>query len=249
MASVNRVDLGEATLTGRLPIGAGQPRVVSWLPNETLFSLASRHHHIAGNSTPDQTCLQLFGDKRIGCSHDFPAGLRHFVAQTEGILGSSTGITIQHSILPFYLAFHPEFRCSKWLTNIADGSICTMKAELGILASRFGASHPLKACALCMCEDSRLHHVAYWHVQHQLPGVWVCPVHRCALQIATMKWRGHNRFGWLLPTQTEWVVPQAEPNTEHLPAFLAMASGAIEKSRLNWCHGVRFIEPVQLSSN
>ena len=215
--------MDSVTLSGTSSIVIRGPSIVSWLPDETLFSLASRYHNLACNATPDQTCAQLFGHKRIGCSHDFPARLRHFVTQTEGLLGSSTEITLQHSLLPFYLAFHPEYRCTNWLTNIEDGSAYLLKAELGILASRFGASHPLKACALCMCEDSRLHHVAYWHVQHQLPGVWVCPVHRCALQIATMKWRGHNRFGWLLPTQTEWVVPQAEPNTEHLPAFLAMA--------------------------
>ena len=39
-------------------------------------------------------------------------------------------------------------------------SLGNLKARLGLLASRFGASHPLKACPECMREDFEVHAIS-----------------------------------------------------------------------------------------
>lgn len=52
-----------------------------------------------------------------------------------------------------------------------------------------------------MESNTRDHGVAYWHVEHQLPGVFICPWHCCALQLASDKVSGQNRHGWVLPRQ------------------------------------------------
>lgn len=44
-----------------------------------------------------------------------------------------------------------------------------------------------------------MHHVSYWRLSLQLPGVWICPVHGLKLEVAAQKWMGLNRFGWTLP--------------------------------------------------
>ena len=42
------------------------------LPNETLFSILSRHHAFWGHSVARKTSLLLFGKERGGYHHDLP---------------------------------------------------------------------------------------------------------------------------------------------------------------------------------
>ena len=85
------------------------------------------------------------------------------------------------------------------LATVRSGGIGGLKARLGLLATRFGASHPLKACHMCMAEDRKSSHIAYWHVEHQYPGVWICQQHRQILARALGKVNGEGRFHWYLP--------------------------------------------------
>lgn len=175
--------------------------VLDWLPGETLFSLCSRYHHIAGYRLPAQTCAALFGATRAGSAHDVPACVETLVDRTHGALGRTREIILNHTLLPFYFPFHPEHQCENWLTQMSRGSSPALKAQMGLSASQFGAAHPLKACPACMQSDTIEHGVAYWHVDHQIPGVLVCPLHRKLLLIATDKVSGQDRFGWVLPGQ------------------------------------------------
>lgn len=198
--------------------------VIDWLPGETLFSLASRHHLVSGNANPSETCQQLFGHHRIGSSHDLPARVGYLCRQANGLLGSVNHVVESHSIFPFYFPFHSPSRCANWVAQMDSGSASQMKAELGLSASRFGASHPLKACPRCMTQDVLDHHISYWHVDHQLPGVLVCQTHRVPLLTSAAKSSGVNRFGWVLPMNAELVTRNslAEPGAVHF----ALAEGA-----------------------
>lgn len=101
----------------------------------------------------------------------------------------------------------------------------TFKYLLGILTSRFRANHPLKFCALCAESDRKSFGTAYWHLMHQLPGVWVCKQHLSALVVAKGKTDGTGRFQWLLPGHAivkEGVIL----DTSSHPAFLALADAA-----------------------
>lgn len=175
--------------------------LLDWLPGETLFSLCSRYHFISGHRTPAQTCATLFGSHRAGSAHDVPSHVQTLVDRTHGALGTAREIILERTLLPFYFPFHPAPKSEHWLTQIATGSSPVMKAQLGLAASQFGASHPLKACPVCMQLDQSGYGVAYWHVEHQVPGVHICQVHRKPLLVATDKVSGRDRFGWILPQQ------------------------------------------------
>jgi hypothetical protein len=75
----------------------------SWLPDETLFSLASRYHRLAGHQTSATTTLALFGHRRRGCQHDLPNRLGELARRTEGRLGTSEQLAIDRVLLPLYL--------------------------------------------------------------------------------------------------------------------------------------------------
>lgn len=53
--------------------------LLQWLPDETLFSLCSRHHRLWGHPHAWQTSLLLFGGRRTGAQHDFPGSLDDLV--------------------------------------------------------------------------------------------------------------------------------------------------------------------------
>lgn len=175
--------------------------ILEWLPGETLFSLCSRYHHITGHRIPAQSCRALFGTSRAGTAHDVPSHVQTLIEQTDGALGKARDIILGRTLLPFYFSFHSEHQCENWLAQMSTGTSPALKAQMGLAASQFGAAHPLKACPTCMQSDANEHGVAYWHVDHQIPGVLVCPLHRTPLLVATDKVSGQDRFGWVLPEQ------------------------------------------------
>lgn len=178
------------------------PEVETWLPGETLFSLVSRQHALSVHAKPADTCLHWFGHALIGSAHDLPARIATFTERTKGRFGSTSSVIYKHTLLPYYLPFRSAQDSANAVAAMSGESIGSLKAQLGILATRFGAAHPLKACKRCIEQDEANHHVAYWHLEHQLPGVWICPWHSEMLLVATVKWMGVERFGWHLPTDS-----------------------------------------------
>lgn len=115
------------------------------------------------------------------------------------MLGSAEEIIRERTVLPFYFPYRPAVDAENAMSAVAMGGLGGIKGKLGILASRFGASHPLKACHLCMLQDLDVHKVSYWHRDHQWPGCWICPDHGCTLQFARAKVNTAGRFHWYLP--------------------------------------------------
>lgn len=175
---------------------------LQWLPDELFFSLVSRYHHLSHNHKASTTCQQLFGSPQQGCAHDFPSRIDAFTERTNGALGNSETVIRRHTILSFYLAFQTPSASAAAIEAMRGPNIGSLKFKLGLLTSRFRANHPLKACLQCMQEDRLTADVAYWHRQHQLPGVWICLQHNEPLVESTLKSTGVGRFSWCLPQET-----------------------------------------------
>lgn len=184
-----------------------RPTLLAWLPGETLFSLVSRHHFFWGNPLSARTCEQVFGHRRAGSQHDLPSRLSHFVSRTEESFGNVEKIATGHTLLAYYAAFVSAGELENAIACMAGDSVAHLKLRLGILTSRFRANHPLKACAACMTENRAAFGWAYWHVDHQYPGVWICQKHDESLRESTLKATGVERFQWHLPSEEhfrEW---------------------------------------------
>jgi hypothetical protein len=206
-----------------------------WLPDETLFSLCSRYHHLSKNYKPYTTCQQLFGHKTQGLAHDFPSRIDYFVSATEGLLGTADEIIYRHSILPLYLALAPEHIKTSAIAAMRGEGIGHLKWNLGILTSRFRANHPLKACPQCLQSDVENYQAAYWHRSHQLPGVWICPIHSERLLTSIIKSTGVERFFWCLPNlnELESPFPPVEPNQAKINvSLLKLAQSSISLASL-----------------
>lgn len=170
-----------------------------WLPDEIVFSLCSRYHVLAGNAFASTTCKELFGHARQGTQHDLPCRLDEFARRTAGHLGSAASIIQARTVLPFYLPFRAATDSADAIVAMRGPAIGSLKYRLGILTSRFRANHPLKACPACLNDDKARHGVGYWHLAHQIPGVWICARHNEMLLTSTVKSTGVGRFDWHLP--------------------------------------------------
>jgi hypothetical protein len=201
-----------------LPFGASGLGFLRWLPDETLFSLASRYHRLSGQLRAEHTCRALFGGIRGGLAHDLPDSIDAFVERTQRLLGRDAETVIrQHTLLPFYLPFRPAAGADAAVAALRSPGIGSLKFRLGMLTSRFRAHHPLKVCPRCLGEDVESVYVAYWHLAHQYPGVWFCIKHDEVLLQSTLKSSGVGRFHWHLPDATKLVgsiIPPAESRQE-----------------------------------
>jgi hypothetical protein len=188
----------------------GKSTFLAWLPGETLFSLISRHHCFWGHPLAARTCEQFFGHSRAGSQHDLPSRLSHFVARTEGCFGDVEKVAKHHTLLAYYAAFISADELANAIACVASGSVAHLKLRLGILTSRFRANHPLKACEACMDEDRADFGWAYWHGEHQYPGVWICQKHDQLLKESNLKANGVERFQWHLPSKAHFRELQIE---------------------------------------
>lgn len=182
-------------------------RHLDWLPGETVYSLASRHHRLSGNLRPDRTARQLFGHVRGGYPHDLPAGLDHLADSFGGQLGDARRIALDHTILPVFLVARPESDWATALSSMRSPRLGSLKARLGLLASGFGAICELKACRQCIAEDTSRHGTPYWRVEHQLPGVWTCASHQEWLLFSISNRARQGRFEWSLPKESDLALP------------------------------------------
>lgn len=207
-------------------------RALQWLAGETLFSLCSRHHRLWGHTLAAQSAEVMFGARRAGTHHDFPSSLRFFVAKTGGTFGDVLEIARERTLLRYYRPFLPETEVQEAADAMEERSIQHLKFRLGLLTSRFRANHPLKVCADCMRQDVADAGWVYWHLWHQYPGVWTCPVHGGVLRVSTIKSTGVERFGWHLPYEkalTSGVSACGDESLEPLHEFGQMVVELVQK--------------------
>ena len=197
---------------------------ITWLADEALFSLCSRHHRLSGHRRAATTCTQLFGHPTQGAAHDFPSRIGEFALRTRGQLGSASQVVRQHTILPFYLPFQSQETAGRAVAAMQGPKIGSLKFQLGLLTSRFRANHPLKACPVCIRADREQWSTPYWHVRHQLPGVWVCPQHQEPLMVSSLKATGVQRFQWMLPSPSHLIARTMTPGSATPLLSLAQAS-------------------------
>jgi len=171
---------------------------LDWLPGETLYSWCVRYHQAAGLPTWVDTKQLLFGGRRTGILHGIPGCIDRFVARTQGVLGGADAIIAEHTILPVLTRFQLLSRLEQAVAEVRTSHRLNT-ARLGLTAAPFPASFPLKACPACMERDECLYQVAYWHVAHQLPGVWVCSEHRTLLAKASTPHCPSGGSGPVLP--------------------------------------------------
>lgn len=185
------------------------PFLPAIVPGETLFSFSARYHRLSGNVLATQSSLQLFGDGLSGLRHDFPYQLERFVQITGGLLGDPESIANERTLFGFFSPFIDEARYTDVLDQMLGRSVPRIKSTLGLMPSRVGAAHPLKACSACISEDRRKFGFSVWNVEHQWPSVWICRRHSRPLRVLRNHRELKSLHRYVLPEdlqREEWVI-------------------------------------------
>lgn len=176
-----------------------RPWIPNWYGQETFYSLCCRFHRLVGQPLAAHTSVQLFGNRYGALRHDVSGHVQAFVDRTWADRGDPAAILLERTVLGYYLRFRDAETRRAVVNRLLTGGPQALKSELGLLASGFGASHPLRACEACVEDDVRSLGMPTWHLYHQVPGVLCCPVHRRTLWETKLKVDGRKRLLWLLP--------------------------------------------------
>jgi len=161
----------------------------------------------SGRKTNAERVARITGQGQIptqphgGIHHDLPNCIDEFAKRTHEMYGSAREICVEQTLLQYYRRFMSIQAENHAVSKMRSGSVANLKYQMGLLTSRFRANHPLKACRQCIAADRFHVGWAYWHNEHQFPGVWICPSHKCLLEESTMKATGVGRFLWHLPNE------------------------------------------------
>ncbi|WP_447652315.1 TnsD family Tn7-like transposition protein [Pseudomonas abietaniphila] len=174
--------------------------LLRWYDDETFFSLCCRQHLFLGHADTASTLEWLYGSEQP-TTHDFPSNIGSLNNRMIAAWGDSKSIIFERTILPFFVPFQSQTRINVAVDAMESKAIGSLKYSLGLLTGRFGAEHPLKSCSICMSTDRATNGVAYWHLNHQYPGVVLCPVHDVLLKECTANRQWSGRFEWALPSE------------------------------------------------
>jgi transposase len=214
------------------------------LPGETLFSLISRHHYISGQPIAALTCEAFFGHPQGGSQHDLPSRLAHLAERANAVWGNAEIMAKERTLLAYYRAFFPREASTEISDRMFGNSVAHLKFRMGLLTSRFRANHPLKACRACMAEDRAKYGWAYWHLNHQYPGVWTCTNHHELLLEGVVKSTGVQRFQWHLPEEDNLRAVSAKQKSQRPPERACLKDFSLLVEELVAAHGN---EPLDMS--
>lgn len=169
-----------------------------WFPDETLYSLCSRHHRMAGNASPRRSALELFGHSLSAPTE--LGGLEALSNRAFGQLCDANTIVYERTLHPFYRLFMPEAASSRMRAEMLSGAPGALRIALGCDFVGAVPRHSLRACLQCARDDVEAHSVAYWHRDHQWPGAYRCWLHGTALFEVINRPMPARGLAWLLPS-------------------------------------------------
>lgn len=171
-------------------------------PGETLYSVCARFHSLTAVRRPALTGLLLFGSRRASSKRCVPVGLTTFVRCLPHLFTSELSTLEHYTHASLYLRFMRPDQAACAAAVCAGPMHFRERHPFNWASARFEQQHPLRVCPACIAIDHDRLGYAFWHLSHQLPGVWVCPEHGDALRLA------------LPATRSTWVLPSLVDSTK-----------------------------------
>jgi len=152
-------------------------------PDELFYSLCARFGDRMQYRYPRSVMIELFGHPVPRILVEFPRDLGYLVAALPaGHAHTVEQFIDRHTLLPFYAPFIPPLR----LTQVQEQmrALPGRRAVTRIFHPRWPLAEWLRFCPACVEEDRRQLGECYWHRLHQVPGIYVCPVHQLFLEFS-----------------------------------------------------------------
>ncbi|AUO07086.1 hypothetical protein NS115_01140 [Paenibacillus jamilae] len=149
-------------------------------PDELLASFIARNHLLRGHRSIKTTYQSFFHLTAGKPAYDLPSGLKALL-QSEQLKITLDELIHFHTLYPYYKPFWSIQQCRQVKEEMVADKSQRIQMIAGVMASIIRTHKVLKICPLCLQADLDQFGEAYWHRTHQLPGVLVCPIHKCFL--------------------------------------------------------------------
>ena len=194
------------------------------LPGEWWYSVLCRYHVRSGHSKYATTINELYGGRPMVHGRLIPGGDCAAILSSlpPGVL-SIDDVLANHTLLPYYTRFFAaDKKLQVWeALRAGKGSgITSVRTQMP------DGTEGLKYCPVCYHSDTTQHGEPYWHREHQIPLLPLCPTHRIPLVTVPVKFaRLSEMFLPLVSIRCQEAVaedtkPWAEPLTDMLMALL-----------------------------
>ena len=155
-------------------------------PDELLYSVVARYHIRSGNKSFRQTHEELF--ETVELQPDkivLPNNLNFLVSQfSQGSKLTVESLIKRNTLYPFFRSFLSPIEIYSFKDLLRSKSSTSISQAAKI--SDKERNQKLKFCPLCCAEDERRYGEAYWHRQHQIPGMSACLKHGVPLLESTI---------------------------------------------------------------
>jgi len=193
--------------------------------NELLYSILARYHRWSKNINPKDTLFEVFGTTSACAVIDLPNHLEalHNKLSRETLIKPDI-LIYKHTLFPVYSPFLPVERAvqiEKAMMASSKGHI--IHSTIGIMASSIKAPTHLRYCPLCFREDMELKGEAYWHRVHQLPGVFICPIHEVNIIDSSVNVLSGNNKQSFVTLEESFIKLNKAIEVEHLLHHIAVA--------------------------
>ena len=148
-------------------------------PHEWWWSVLCRYFVRSGYHNHATAIKELSPSHSKSFGRLFPAGdICEVVIQLPQTLFSIEKIVLQRTLAPYYLRFYPRDKKYQALASLLNGqNVGLTSIELHTPEQMQG----LKWCPQCRLEDGSTYGEPYWHREHQIPLMPLCPKHGCRL--------------------------------------------------------------------
>lgn len=143
-------------------------------PNEWIYSVFCRYHLRAGRQQSQTTIRELFGNRLTAAIGSiFPNNtITGIAAQLPTGQFNARDFMLHHTLFSYYTRCYPLSKKEKLLDQLCQGTTAVITS-----IRNFGQLPAPRYCPLCAQEDKRIWGEAYWHIEHQIPAMDVCPNH------------------------------------------------------------------------
>lgn len=155
-------------------------------PDELLYSILGRYHHLSCNLNYEHTSKDLFG-QLVQPSVELPSALKHLALKIDNPFISLQRLINHHTMFPLYGPFISDKRRKKLYRIMALGKKAGNPLLVaGIIQTAIKAPRFLKYCPLCTTDDELAYGESYWHRSQQPFGVEICEKHQTWLEESTI---------------------------------------------------------------
>lgn len=164
-------------------------------PDEWWYSVLCRYYVRAGHLYYADVMAELYGRRKQKHERLFPNGSSKIILDRMPDIGlTQEDVLLNHTLMPYYLRFYPIEQKTAFYNMLLRGEGTQVRA---IWQETTEGEEGIRYCPQCYQEDKGRYGEPYWHREHQITLMPLCPKHLCHLKTYSIKHT--SRIGAFLP--------------------------------------------------